>query len=155
MKRTLYYLLQAIILVSMSAQLAWGAHMKATTSSLQTIPFHRTDVPCLLMFQTFGDSKRGPLTELFKALPGCVIPWHQHTSGEQVIVMTGQISAQMADGKTNLKKGWLANMPGGMKHQLICQSRSACFLLVTWDKPYDICWYDKCPDPSATCTICK
>jgi hypothetical protein len=109
---------------------------------LAAVPFAPDpDVACLASAIETGDAARGPSTWILKAPAGCVVPWHSHTAREQLIVVTGQVMAEMsAHPSMLLEAGGFAMMGGGMAHQFTCQGRDACVMFVTFDGPYDIKW---------------
>jgi quercetin dioxygenase-like cupin family protein len=88
-----------------------------------------------------GDATIGPSTWILKAPSGCVVPWHSHTAEEHLIVVSGNVLAEMTDHPpTRLGPGGFAMMGGRMPHQFSCQGRSACLMFVTFDRAYDIFW---------------
>jgi quercetin dioxygenase-like cupin family protein len=99
------------------------------------------DVRCLLSALETGDPATGASTWILKAPAGCVVPWHSHTAGEQLIVIRGAVLAEMTDHPaTRLGPGGFAAMGGRMPHQLTCAGKAACIMMVTFDGPYDIRW---------------
>ncbi len=69
------------------------------------------DVRCLLSALETGDPATGPSTWILKAPAGCVVPWHSHTAGEQLIVIRGAVLAEMTDHPaTRLRRGGFAAM---------------------------------------------
>ena len=88
-----------------------------------------------------GDPTTGRSTLILKAFPGCVVPWHFHTAEEQLIVINGAVLAEMADHRpTRLGPGGFAIMGSRMPHQFTCQGKSACLMVVAFDRAYDIFW---------------
>jgi quercetin dioxygenase-like cupin family protein len=78
---------------------------------------------------------------ILKASPGCVVPWHFHTAEEQLIIISGAVLAEMTDHQpTRLGPGGFAMMGGHMPHQFTCQGKSACLMIVAFDRAYDIYW---------------
>src|SRR5260370_29880942 len=53
------------------------------------------DVKCLQSAIESGDPTTGRSTLILKAFPGCVVPWHFHTSEEQLIVINGAVLAEI------------------------------------------------------------
>jgi hypothetical protein len=99
------------------------------------------DVACLGSALETGTPPTGPSTLILKASAGCVVPWHSHTAQEQLIVVAGEVRAEMTDHPpTLLGAGGFAMMGGGMAHQFTCQGREACVMFVTFDRAYDIKW---------------
>jgi quercetin dioxygenase-like cupin family protein len=99
------------------------------------------DVKCLASAVETGNPAQGPSTIILKAPPNCLVPWHYHTAAEQLIVVQGSVRTEM-DGMSPhaLGPGGFAAMPGKVKHQFSCQSKTACVLFVTFDGAYDIFW---------------
>jgi quercetin dioxygenase-like cupin family protein len=99
------------------------------------------DVKCLQSAIESGDPTTGRSTLILKAFPGCVVPWHFHTAEEQLIVINGAVLAEMADHRpTRLGPGGFAIMGSRMPHQFTCQAKSACLMVVAFDRAYDIFW---------------
>lgn len=99
------------------------------------------DVQCLSSAIETGDPTTGRSTLILKASPGCVVPWHFHTAEEQLIIISGTVLAEMTDHRpTRLGPGGFAMMGGHMPHQFTCQGKSACLMIVAFDRAYDIYW---------------
>jgi quercetin dioxygenase-like cupin family protein len=114
----------------------------AAARSLSEVKFEPDDdVKCLLSAVETGNPATGPSTIILKAPPNCLVPWHYHTAEEQLIVTEGYVRTEM-DGMPahNLGTGGFAIMPGKVKHQFSCQSKTACVMFVTFDRTYDIFW---------------
>lgn len=128
-------------LMSSTVALAEGA-MRGTMKPLGSVQFAPDkDVPCLLSALENGDPATGPSTWILKAPAGCVVPWHSHTAGEQLIAIRGAILAEMTDHPpTRLGPGGFAAMGSRMPHQFSCVGKAACMMIVTFDGPYDIRW---------------
>jgi len=99
------------------------------------------DVKCLSSAVETGDPATGRSTLILKASRGCVVPWHFHTAEEQLIIISGIVLAEMTDHpSTKLGPGGFAVMGSRMPHQFTCQGRSACLMIVMFDRAYDIFW---------------
>jgi quercetin dioxygenase-like cupin family protein len=99
------------------------------------------DVKCLASTVETGDPAKGPSTIILKAPPNCLVPWHYHTAGEQLIVTQGSVQTEMEGMPARaLGPGGFAMMPGKAKHQFSCQSKTACVMFVSFDRAYDIFW---------------
>jgi hypothetical protein len=99
------------------------------------------DVACLRSALETGNAQTGPSTWILKAPPGCVVPWHWHTAQEQLLVVAGDVRAEMTDHPpTLLQAGGFALMAGRMAHQFTCQGLQPCLMFVTFDGAYDIRW---------------
>jgi Cupin domain len=116
--------------------------MPGTISPLPSVPFAQdVDVACLQAAVETGDWRSGPSTWILKAPTGCVVPWHWHTAQEQLMVVNGQVMAEMTGHPaTLLGSGGFAMMPGRMAHLFTCQGPQACVMFVTFDRAYDIKW---------------
>ena len=53
---------------------------------------------CLTAAVESGDPAKGAFVLVFKATPGCVIPWHWHTGAEHVMIVSGSAKVEMKDG---------------------------------------------------------
>jgi len=99
------------------------------------------DVACLLSALETGNPASGASTWILKAPVGCLVPWHSHTAQEQLIVVAGEVVAEMTGHPpTLLGPGGFAMMAGRMAHQFTCQGRDGCVMFVTFDRAYDIKW---------------
>jgi anti-sigma factor ChrR (cupin superfamily) len=99
------------------------------------------DVACLAAALETGNPATGPSTWILKAPAGCVVPWHSHTAGEQLIIVTGSVLGEMrGQPPTQLDPGGFAMMPSHMAHKFTCQGPDACVMFATFDRTYDIKW---------------
>jgi hypothetical protein len=116
--------------------------MNGTVNPLASLPLAQdADVPCLRAALESGDPRAGPSTLILRAPPGCVVPWHWHTAQEQLMVVAGDVRAEMTGHPTTLlQAGGFASMPGRMAHQFTCQGAQPCLMFVTFDGAYDITW---------------
>ena len=134
--------LSAAVLCGLSGvALAQGA-TTGTVKPFASVPFAPDpDVACLASALETGNPLTGPSTVILKASAGCVVPWHSHTAQEQLIVVAGEVMAEMTGHPpTLLGPGGFAMMAGRMAHQFTCQGREACVMFVTFDRAYDITW---------------
>ena len=115
---------------------------RGTIKPLLSVKFSPdNDVKCLLSALETGDPTTGRSTLILKASPGCVVPWHFHTAEEQLIIISGTVLAEMTGhAPTRLGPGGFAMMGGRMPHQFTCQGKSACLMIVAFDRAYDIYW---------------
>jgi quercetin dioxygenase-like cupin family protein len=130
----------AFFAAAIGIQAQTGTHGGA--QSLPGVKFEQDDdVKCLLSAVETGNPAKGPSTIILKAPPNCAVPWHYHTAQEQLIVVQGRVRTEM-DGMSPhaLGPGGFAMMPSKAKHQFSCQSKTACVMFVTFDRPYDIFW---------------
>jgi quercetin dioxygenase-like cupin family protein len=124
-----------------SALLAQSAPRSAVVPLSEATFALDEDVKCLSDALEAGDPDKGPSTFALKARPGCVVPWHYHTAGEQLIVVHGQVLTEMENTHaTTLGPGGFASMLSREKHQFTCTGSGECLLFVTFDRTYDIHW---------------
>jgi len=84
-----------------------------------------------------GDPAKGSSIILGKMQAGCSIPWHWHTPGEHLMMVSGVARVEMKDGKPLiLKTGGFAMMPSHHVHQFHCEQD--CMLYIYSDKAFDI-----------------
>jgi hypothetical protein len=142
MPTALKCLLAVVVLGPTAGNVAAQERMKGTLSPFASVRFAQdADVSCLLSALETGNPLNGPSTWILKAPSGCVVPWHRHTAQEQLIVVAGDVNAEMTDHPpTLLGPGGFAVMGGDMAHQFTCQGREACVMFVAFDRAYDIRW---------------
>jgi mannose-6-phosphate isomerase-like protein (cupin superfamily) len=142
MKQQINWTLMACIAVfTGGATLAEGS-ATGTVKPLRSVQFSPdNDVKCLSSAVETGDPTAGRSTWILKASPGCVVPWHSHAAEEQLIIISGTVLAEMTDHPpTRLGPGGFAMMGSRMPHQFSCQGKSACLMIVAFDRAYDIRW---------------
>ena len=142
MKPATTWTLAACLAVCISGATLAEDKPTGTIKPLSSVKFSPDDdVKCLLSAVETGDPTTGRSTSILKASPGCVVPWHFHTAEEQLIIISGTVLAEMTDHQpTRLGPGGFAMMGGRMPHQLTCQGKSACLMIVAFDRAYDIYW---------------
>jgi quercetin dioxygenase-like cupin family protein len=97
---------------------------------------------CLKISVQRGDPTKQAATLLLKFAPGCVVPWHWHSAGEQLLVVSGTGSAQMKDGKSApVHAGDYAYLPAKNVHQFKAVTAVTMFLLP--DAAFDIHYVDR------------
>jgi anti-sigma factor ChrR (cupin superfamily) len=108
---------------------------KGIVRPFSTIKFEQDDhVKCLTEGVEAGDFATGPSTLILKTPSKCVVPWHSHTSTEQLIVIHGSVLAEMEGmSPTLLGPGGFAMMPKYTKHEFSCKSNSECIMVVAFD----------------------
>ena len=78
---------------------------------------------------------------MLKSTPGCKIPWHWHTSTEQLGVVSGSAKLEMKDGAAkNLTPGTYVYLPSKHQHQFTCPT--ACSLFLATEAKFDIHYVD-------------
>ena len=99
------------------------------------------DVKCLDSVLENGDPAKGASTFLLRAAPNCLVPLHNHTAEEQLIVVRGDVETGMAGVSPRvLQAGGFAMMPSKANHWFSCKSKEGCLMFVTFDRAYDIFW---------------
>lgn len=97
---------------------------------------------CLSGAVEAGDPMTGPGFVLAKLKTGCTVPWHWHTAGENVLVVSGKGRVDMADaGSKMLTAAGFVRLPSHHIHQFTCKSK--CTLLISTDAAFDIHYTDK------------
>jgi quercetin dioxygenase-like cupin family protein len=97
---------------------------------------------CMKIAVQRGDPSKGPSTLLLKFTPGCVVPWHWHTAGENLMVVSGSGKAEMKDGKpTVVKSGDYAYLPSKLVHQFTAITAVTMFDMP--DAAFDIHYVDQ------------
>lgn len=111
----------------------------AATSKFVNLP----NLPdCMTVAVQRGDPAKGPSVLLLKFRPGCTIPWHWHTAGESLMMVSGTGKMQMKDGKpTAAKPGDYVYLPGKSIHQF--SAVTAVLLFDAPDGPFDIHYVDQ------------
>jgi quercetin dioxygenase-like cupin family protein len=96
---------------------------------------------CMTVAVQRGDPSKGPAVLLLKFKPGCVVPWHWHTAGESLMVVSGTGKAEMKSGKPMaMKPGDFAYLPGKSIHQFTAVTNVMMFDLP--DGTFDIHYVD-------------
>ncbi len=97
---------------------------------------------CLSGAVESGNPMTGPGFVLAKLKTGCTIPWHWHTAGENVLVVSGKGKIDMVDAKSKmLTAAGFAKLPSHHIHQFSC--KKSCTLLIYTDAAFDIHYADK------------
>ncbi len=142
MKQEMSWILAACLAVFISGAALAEDSATGAIKPLSSVKFSQdSDVKCLLSAVETGDPTTGRSTLILKASPGCVVPWHFHTAEEQLIIISGTVLAEMTNHQpTRLAPGGFAMMGRHMPHQFTCQGKSACLMIVAFDRAYDIYW---------------
>ena len=97
--------------------------------------------PCMKAAAVKGDPEKGPAVLLAKGTAWCRVPWHWHTGGEQLMVVSGTGTVEMKDGKPfRMQSGAYTSFPGHHVHQATCVS--PCTMFVVSDAAFDIHYVD-------------
>jgi len=84
----------------------------------------------------------GAAVILAKVAAGCVIPWHWHTAGEQLMFVAGSAKVDMKDGApVRMHTGDYIKLPAKNVHQFTCVA--ACTFYLATDGAFDIHYVDK------------
>lgn len=112
---------------------------KAATSRFAALP----GLPsCLTVAVQRGDPTKESAALLLKFTAGCTVPWHWHTAGEQLLLVSGKGTAQMKDGKpAAMSSGDYAYLPSKMVHQF--KAITPVLMLDIPDAAFDIHYVDK------------
>lgn len=126
--------------VSLVGQDAGGmAFAAAKTSKFVNLPGLPT---CMTVAVQRGDPSKESAALLLKFTAGCVVPWHWHTAGEQLLLVSGTGKAEMKDGKPmGMHQGDYAYLPSKNIHQFTAVT--AVMMLDIPDAAFDIHYVDK------------
>ena len=96
---------------------------------------------CAMASVESGDPSKGGSVIFAKAEPGCTVPWHWHTSTEQLMMVSGRAKVEMKDGApAGLRPGDFLAMPSKHVHQFTCVT--ACTLFIGSDAAFDLHYVD-------------
>lgn len=88
-----------------------------------------------------GDPSKEPFIILLKLTTGCSIPWHWHTAGENLMIVSGTGRVEMKDGPSQtLRAGGFALLPSHHVHQFLC--KKTCTFFFYSDGAFDIHYVD-------------
>ena len=88
-----------------------------------------------------GDPGKGSFIILAKLETGCSIPWHWHTAGEDLMIVSGTARIEMKDGPSQtLRAGGFALLPAQHVHQFLCKNK--CTFFFYSDGAFDIHYVD-------------
>jgi quercetin dioxygenase-like cupin family protein len=97
---------------------------------------------CLTVAVQRGDPSKGSAALMLKFAAGCTVPWHWHTAGEQLLLVSGTGTAEMKDGKpAGMHPGDYAYLPAKSVHQF--KAVTAALMLNIPDDAFDIHYVDK------------
>ena len=114
------------------------AYVQSATNKFMNFPA----IPkCTLGAVVSGDPSKGAAVLQLKSTSGCVIPWHWHTSNENLMFVSGAAKVEMKDGTpVTLRAGDYLSLPSKHVHQFTCVA--ACKLFLAIDAPFDIHYVD-------------
>jgi len=97
---------------------------------------------CLTMAPEQGDPSKGAFVLLLKFTSGCTVPMHWHSSGEELMLVSGSGKMQTQDGKSaTVERGGFAYIPPKHPHAFTCVT--ACTAFLAGDSAFDIHYVDK------------
>ena len=83
---------------------------------------------CMTLSAQHGDPMKGPAILLIKFTSGCVVPWHWHTSNENLLMVSGKAKGEMKSGGAHsLAAGDYLFLPAKQTHQFTCISSCVVF----------------------------
>jgi quercetin dioxygenase-like cupin family protein len=140
--RARFFAVAVILLLSLSVSAAAQDDMvfaPAKTDKFANLP----GLPaCLKVAVLRGDPSKGAAALMLKFTAGCTVPWHWHTAGEQLLLVSGSGRAEMKDGKpAAMHPGDYAYLPAKNVHQFTALAPT--MLLNLPDAAFDIHYVDK------------
>ena len=100
---------------------------------------------CLTLSVQRGDPTKGGAVLLVKMTPGCKVPWHWHTAGEALMMVSGKGKIEMredaAAAAAGVAPGDYVYLPGKHPHQFSCAT--ACTFFDATEGTFDIHYIDK------------
>lgn len=97
---------------------------------------------CMTVAVQRGDPSKESAVLLLKFAAGCAVPWHWHSAGEQLLLVSGSGVAEMKDGKpAAMHPGDYAYLPAKSIHQF--KAAGATLLMDIPDAAFDIHYVDK------------
>lgn len=99
--------------------------------------------PCATIAPTHGDPFKEAATIAIKMTTGCKIPWHWHTAGESLIIVSGKGKVDMQDHNMSetLGAGDTVYLAAKHHHQFTCLA--ACTFYDVTEGAFDIHYIDK------------
>jgi quercetin dioxygenase-like cupin family protein len=101
---------------------------------------------CNTMASLRGNLSKEASTFTSRMTPGCVAPWHWHSSTEEVVMLQGTARMQMENSTAKpmmLPTGSYSQLPREHLHRFKCLPGKDCVILVITDRAFDIHWVDK------------
>jgi quercetin dioxygenase-like cupin family protein len=132
--RTLVLSSAALTLVVACPSVAGAAESAAASPMVKSLgeqkfaPFP-DGAPCLTGAVLNGDPSKGASMLVLKATSGCRVPWHWHSSTEEVVLSAGVGRLEMKDAKpSTVRAGSYAMVPAHHAHQFTCVTSCTMFL---------------------------
>jgi quercetin dioxygenase-like cupin family protein len=99
---------------------------------------------CATLAVLKGDPGKGSSVVEMKFTPGCIVPWHWHTSSESAVPLAGLLEISMKGEKpVLLTNGDYGYLPSNHIHQAKCTGSKPCSAIFFLDAPFDIHYVDK------------
>lgn len=99
---------------------------------------------CATLAVLRGDPGKGASVVEMKFTPGCIVPWHWHTTSETAIPLAGLLEISMKDEKPIVvANGDFGYLPAKHIHQAKCAGSKACAAIFVMDSAFDIHYVDK------------
>jgi quercetin dioxygenase-like cupin family protein len=99
---------------------------------------------CATLAVLRGDPTKGPSVVEMKFTPGCLVPWHWHSTAESAMPLTGLLEISMKDEKpVILANGDYGYLPAKHIHQAKCTGSKPCSAIFVLDSAFDIHYVDK------------
>ena len=86
-----------------------------------------------------GDPAKGAFIVAVKLTTGCTIPWHWHTAGEYLMIVSGKGRMEMKGNQPKtIRAGSYVELPPHHVHQFTCKSKCTFFFYsdAAWDIHY-------------------
>ena len=123
--------LSAPLVAQNAEQMPYASMASSKFMTLPVLP------ACMSLSAQRGDPMKGPAVLLVKFTSGCVVPWHWHTAGENLMMVSGKAKAEMKpDGAHMMSAGDYIFLAGKQVHQFTCIS--SCVVFDVIDGAFDI-----------------
>ena len=97
---------------------------------------------CMTLSAQRGDPTKGAAVILIKMPAGCKVPWHWHTFGEGLMIVSGKGMIEMKNASPSaVAPGDYVYLPGKHPHQFTCSL--ACTFFDVTEGTFDIHYIDK------------
>jgi quercetin dioxygenase-like cupin family protein len=140
MKKTSIFL--ALLLMALAGSLAAQDNSVAKMATLKMGPLPVLPA-CATIAPTHGDPFKEAATIAIKMTTGCKIPWHWHSAGESLIIVSGKGKVDMQDHNMSetLGAGDTVYLAAKHHHQFTCLA--ACTFYDITEGAFDIHYIDK------------
>lgn len=139
------FLLVALFLTALPASAQESPDAAVVAKGMSAKFAASPDVPdCATSAVLKGDPGKGPSVIEIKFIPGCIVPWHWHTTSESAVPLAGLLEISMKGEKpVLLTNGDFGYLPSKHIHQAKCTGSKACAAIFFLDAPFDIHYVDK------------